>query len=73
MISAASMVYRVNIAISAEEDLERLYTWVAAQAPTRGPEWFKGNEKEKIVHVIHIRHGARRPISPKELGSDPWY
>jgi toxin ParE1/3/4 len=31
------------------------------------------SEKEKVVHVIHIRHSARRPIPPKELRSDPWY
>lgn len=30
-------------------------------------------EKEKEVYVLHIRHGARRPIPPKELGRDPWY
>ena len=112
------MVYRVNFAASAEEDLERLSLWVASQAPLRGPVWFSGlelaigtldriphrgplapenyqpddgirqllygkkpnvyrilyyvDEKEKVVHILHIRHGARRPIPSKELRDDLW-
>lgn len=26
------------------------------------------NEKEKTVHVLHIRHGARIPVRPQGLG-----
>src|SRR5207302_3582510 len=84
-ISVASMGYRVNFAASAEEDLEYLYQWVAAQAPLRGPEWFKG--LERAIHSLQknpyrcplapenyhpddgIRHGARRSVPPPELGS----
>ena len=79
------MGYRVNFAASAEEDLEYLYQWVAAQAPLRGPEWFKG--LERAIHSLQknpyrcplapenyhpddgIRHGARRSVPPPELGS----
>ncbi len=31
------------------------------------------DEKGKGVYILHIRHGVRRPIPAKELGSDPWY
>ncbi len=107
------MVYRVRFTANAEKDLERLYLWVVAQAPRRGPEWFKGlenaidslqenprrcplapenyqpedgirqllygkkpdvyrilyqvNEKEKTVNILHMRHGARMPVPPKEF------
>jgi plasmid stabilization system protein ParE len=30
-------------------------------------------EKEKMVYVLHIRHSARSPIPPQELGQPPWH
>ncbi len=107
------MAYRVEIARSAEADLEALYLWVVARAPHQGATWFNGLERAvlslhehpkrcpvapenvgprlpvrvlsygrkphvyrvfftvdddaHVVHVVHIRHGARRPATPEEL------
>lgn len=107
------MAYRVEIARSAEADLEELYLWVVARAPHQGAKWFNGLERAvlsldelpkrcpvaaesfdpglpvrvlnygrkphvyrifftldddgHVVHVVHIRGGARRPATPEEL------
>lgn len=39
------MAYRVEIARSAEAELEELYLWAAARAPHQGVKWFNGLEE----------------------------
>jgi hypothetical protein len=36
------MAYRVDIARSAEAELEDLYLWVVERAPQQGATWFNG-------------------------------
>ncbi|MBI2186125.1 MAG: type II toxin-antitoxin system RelE/ParE family toxin [Acidobacteria bacterium] len=38
------MAYRVELAKSAEIQLEELYLWVIERAPTQGAAWFNGLE-----------------------------
>ena len=38
------MAYRVEVAKSAEAELEELYLWVVERAPTQGATWFNGLE-----------------------------
>ena len=35
------MAYQVALADSAKADAERIYDWVTAKAPLRGPVWFQ--------------------------------
>ena len=106
------MVYRVELAKSAEADLEELYLWVVARAPSQGAAWFNGLEQaidsldhhpercsiapesfdterpvrvlrygrarhvyrvsfwidhaSRIVHVLHVRRGARQAARPPD-------
>ena len=39
------MAYRVELAKSAEAQLEELYSWVIDRAPNQGAAWFNGFEK----------------------------
>lgn len=39
------MAYRVEIAKSAEVQLEELYLWVVERAPSQGAAWFNGLER----------------------------
>jgi plasmid stabilization system protein ParE len=39
------MAYRVDIARSAEAELEELYLWVVERAPQQGAAWFNGLER----------------------------
>jgi plasmid stabilization system protein ParE len=39
------MAFRVEIAKSAELQLEELYLWVVDRAPTQGAAWFNGLER----------------------------
>src|ERR1700682_732871 len=39
------MAYRIEIAKSAELQLEELYLWVVDRAPTQGAAWFNGVER----------------------------
>jgi hypothetical protein len=39
------MRYRVDVAASAEAELEQLYLWVVEQAPHQGAAWFNGLEQ----------------------------
>ncbi len=39
------MAYRVELANSAETQLEELYLWVIERAPSRGAAWFNGLER----------------------------
>jgi toxin ParE1/3/4 len=107
------MAFRVEIARSAEAEIEDLYLWVIARAPQQGAKWFNGLERAvqsladhprrcpiapesfdpllpvrvlhygrkphvyrifftvddaaQVVHVVHVRRGARRPATPGEL------
>jgi toxin ParE1/3/4 len=107
------MAYRVDIARSAEADLEDLYLWVVERAPQQGAAWFNGLERAvlsldqhpercpvaaessdpdhpirvlrygrkphvyrvfftvdhsaKVIRVVHVRRGARRPPTPDDL------
>lgn len=58
------MRFRVEIARSAEADLEQLYLWVIARAPQRGAAWFNGLERA----ILSLdRHPDRCPIAPESL------
>jgi plasmid stabilization system protein ParE len=39
------MAYRVELAKSAEAELEELYPWVVERAPSQGAAWFNGLER----------------------------
>jgi plasmid stabilization system protein ParE len=39
------MAYRVELAKTAEAELEELYLWVVDRAPSRGAAWFNGLER----------------------------
>jgi plasmid stabilization system protein ParE len=39
------MAYRVELAKSAEAELEELYLWVVERAPSQGAAWFNGLER----------------------------
>lgn len=56
------MAYRVRFAANAENDLDRLYLWLVAQAPLRGPEWFEGLERA----IYSLQKNPRRcPLAPE--------
>src|SRR5438309_8065593 len=57
---AGSMAYRVDIARSAEADLEDLYLWVVERAPQQGTTWFNGLERA----VLSLdQHPERCPVA----------
>jgi toxin ParE1/3/4 len=58
------MVYRVDIAASAEAQLEELYHWVVEQTPQRGAAWFNGLEQAILALD---RHPERCPIASENL------
>lgn len=61
------MAYRVEIARSAEAELEQLYLWVVARAPQQGTRWFNGLERA----VLSLdRHPQRCPVAPESFGPD---
>ncbi len=41
------MAYRVEIAKTAEAELEELSLWVVARAPQQGVKWFNGLERRQ--------------------------
>jgi toxin ParE1/3/4 len=61
------MAYRVELAKSAEIELEELYRWVVAQAPGQGAAWFNGLE-----HAILAldRFPGRCRMAPEAFGPD---
>jgi hypothetical protein len=61
------MAYRVEIARNAEAELEELYLWVTARAPQQGAVYLIIDDRPKVVHVVHVRRGARRPATADEL------
>lgn len=107
------MAFRVEIARSAEAELEELYLWVIARTPQQGAKWFHGlqeavlsldqhpmrcpvapesfdpdlpvhvlhygrkphvyrvfftiDDQARVVHVVHVKRGARQAATPREL------
>jgi len=61
------MAYRVEIARSAEVNLEELYLWVVARAPHQGAKWFNGLEQA----VLSLdQHPTRCPVAPESIEPD---
>jgi plasmid stabilization system protein ParE len=58
------MAFRVELAKSAEADLEALYLWVVERAPHQGSAWFNGLE-QAILSLD--RHPERCPIAPESV------
>lgn len=58
------MRFRVEIARSAEADLEQLYLWVIERAPHQGPTWF--NRLESAILALE-HHPARCPVAPESV------
>jgi plasmid stabilization system protein ParE len=58
------MAYRVEIAASAETQLEEIYLWVVERAPRQGAAWFNGLE-EAILGLA--RQPERCPVAPESL------
>ena len=61
------MAYRVDIARSAEAELEELYLWVVERAPQQGTVWFNGLE-QAILSLD--RHPERCAIAPESFNPD---
>lgn len=61
------MAYRVEIAKSAEAQLEELYLWVVERAPHQGTAWFNGLE-QAILSLD--QHPERCPIAPESFDPD---
>jgi len=61
------MAYRVDIARSAEADLEELYLWVVDRAPQQGAAWFNGLERA----VLSLdQHPDRCPVASESFDPD---
>jgi len=58
------MAYRVDIARSAEAELEALYLWVVERAPQQGAAWFNGLE-ETIASLDRLPE--RCPVAPESF------
>ena len=61
------MAFRVEIAKSAELQLEELYLWVVGRAPTQGVTWF--NRLEKAILALDL-NPERYPIAPESFDAD---
>jgi len=61
------MAYRVEIAKSAELQLEALYLWVVDRAPIQGAAWF--NRLERAILSLDM-NPERCPISPESFDSN---
>jgi plasmid stabilization system protein ParE len=61
------MAYRVEIARSAEAELESLYLWVVTRAPQQGAKWFNGLERAVLTLSDHPN---RCPIAPESVDPD---
>ena len=61
------MAYRVDLARSAEAELEELYLWVVQRAPQQGAAWFNGLERA----VLSLdEHPERWPVAPESINPD---
>lgn len=61
------MAYRVELAKSAESQLEELYLWVMERAPTQGAAWYNGLE-QAIASLD--QHPERCSIAPESFDPD---
>ena len=61
------MAYRVDIARSAEADLEDLYLWVVERAPQQGAAWFNGLERAVLSLDLHPE---RCPVAAETSDAD---
>jgi len=61
------MAYRVELAKSAEADLDALYLWVIERAPSQGATWF--NSLEQAILSLD-RHPERCPIARENITPD---
>jgi toxin ParE1/3/4 len=61
------MAFRVDIAKSAERQLEELYLWVVDRAPTQGSAWFNGFER--AIHSLE-QLPKRCRIAPESFDPD---
>jgi toxin ParE1/3/4 len=61
------MAFRVEIAKSAELQLEELYLWVVGRAPTQGAAWF--NRLEKTILSLDL-NPERCPIAAETFDPD---
>ncbi len=61
------MAYRVEVAKSAEVQLEELYLWLAERAPSQGAAWFNGLE-QAILSLE--QHPKRCRIAPESFDPD---
>jgi plasmid stabilization system protein ParE len=61
------MAYRVEIAKSAEAQLEELYLWVVQRAPSQGAAWF--NRLEQAMLSLDA-NPKRCPIAPESFEPD---
>jgi plasmid stabilization system protein ParE len=53
------MAYRVELAKTAEAELEELYLWVVDRAPSQGAAWFNGLERA-ILSLEQLPKRCRR-------------
>ena len=61
------MAYRVDVARSAEGELEALYLWVIERAPQQGAAWFNGLERA----VLSLdRPPERCPVASESIDPD---
>lgn len=63
------MTYRVELARSAEAELEELYLWVTERAPDQGAAWFNGLERairslERLPRRCRIASESFDPEQP---------
>ncbi len=61
------MAYRVELAKSAEAQLEELYLWVVERAPIRGSAWYNG--LEQAVFSLD-QYPERCSIAPENIDPD---
>ena len=73
------MAYRVELAKSAEGQLEGLYLWVVQRAPSQGAAWFNGLERAilsleqlpKRCRMARESFDAEQPVRVFNYGSSP--
>ncbi len=62
------MAYRVEVAKSAEVQLEALYLWVVERAPSQGAAWFNGLEQAILSLEQHPKRCRIAPESGHVVG-----
>jgi toxin ParE1/3/4 len=73
------MAYRVELARSAEAELEEVYLWVVERAPSQGAAWFNGLERAilslerfpKRCRVASESFDPEHPIRVLNYGRSP--